>query len=399
MRRILPLLPVSSLMLTAVIFSGAFAQDKIDRKVEDGIEVIFNHLQPYKIKGEPTALTLERLFSIDTENDDIAKIGLTDIESFDVDPAGNIYLIRRRTDQNHLYKFDAAGRFLKSFLRGGQGPGEMEWGGTVLATNQGGIIAKDPSKQKFLVFDASGNFLREVTLPKVNAIGIDAILSDGQYLVSWQKAEPENKFPPDYYHNFVGLMSSDFKEIKHLGDMRWPNPLSGKEMRVYSDVLVSAASKDSVFVANAEKGYEIQVYNFAGKLVRKIRKEYRPVRLPESIKANYAKPAANPRTEDLRKRTVLPDRMPPFRYLFADDEGRLYVMTWEKSRNPREYMYDVFNRQGVFIARTSLDNYTVQGPFKREYETLAMAKDGRLYCLHEKDSGFTELVVCKMSWQ
>jgi outer membrane protein assembly factor BamB len=399
MRRILPLLPVSSLMLTAVIFSGAFAQDKIDRKVEDGIEVIFNHLQPYKIKGEPTALTLERLFSIDTENDDIAKIGLTDIESFDVDPAGNIYLIRWRTDQNHLYKFDAAGRFLKSFLRGGQGPGEIEWGGTVLATDRGEIIAKDPSKGKFLVYDKDGNFVREVSLPKVNALGIDAILANGSYLVSWQKAEPEDKFPQDYYHNFVGIASPDFKDIKEIGDMRWPNPWSGKQVPVYSNVLVSAASRESVFVANAEKGYEISVYHLDGKLARKIRKEYGPLKVPDEIKKNYGTPASNPRIEDLRKRTVLPDRLPPFRSLFADDEGRIYVMTWEKGKNPREYMHDIFNPRGLFMARTSLDNYTVQGPFKREYETLAIAKKGRLYCLHEKESGFKELLVYKMNWQ
>jgi hypothetical protein len=387
------------LFLLALLVLGAPAQEKIDRAVENGVEVINNHLEPCKIKGEPTTLTLERIFSIDTENDDIAKLGLVDMESFDVDSEGNIYVIRWRTDQNHIYKFDKTGRFLKSFLRGGQGPGEIEWGGSVFATDHGEIIAKDPAKAKFLVFDSSGKFLREVTLPKVSAVGIDSILSDGQYLVSWQKAEPEDKFPQDYLHNFVGIMTSDFKEIKQLGDMRFTNPMSGKQMHAYSDVLAFASSKDSVFVANAEKGYEILVYDHAGKLVRKIRKGYKPLRVPDSIKANYERPAANPRIEDLRKRTILPDRLPPFRNIFADDEGRLYVMTWEKSQDPREYMYDIFNPKGVFVARTSLDNYYISGSFKREYETNPTAKNGRLYCLREKESGFKELVVYRMIWK
>ena len=60
--------------------------------------------------------------------------------------------------------------------------------------------------------------------------------------------------------------------------------------------------------------------------------------------------------------------MPPFRFLFTDDEGRLYVMTWEKNKDLKEYMYDVFNPQGVFICRTSLGNYYTQGLLKREYE-------------------------------
>ena len=42
-------------------------QDKVERIVEDGVEVIINHLEPYEIKGEPNNVYLEKIFSINTE--------------------------------------------------------------------------------------------------------------------------------------------------------------------------------------------------------------------------------------------------------------------------------------------------------------------------------------------
>lgn len=104
------------IFLLACLVCGGMAQEKIDRALENGVEVINNHLEPYKIKGEPTSLVLERQFSIDTEQDEIAEKGLVDIKTFDVDSGGNIYAILWRSDQNYIYKFDKTGRFLMSFL-------------------------------------------------------------------------------------------------------------------------------------------------------------------------------------------------------------------------------------------------------------------------------------------
>jgi hypothetical protein len=88
-------------------------QDKeadIERFMEDGVEVVLNHVEPYQVKGEPSNLILEKVFSFDTENDDIAATGLTDIYRFDVDSEGNIYFLIPPTGQGNLiYK-----------LRGGQ---------------------------------------------------------------------------------------------------------------------------------------------------------------------------------------------------------------------------------------------------------------------------------------
>ena len=79
-------------------------QEKVEKTMEDGVEVIVNHLEPYKIEGEPSNLFLEEKFTINTEKDEIVEIGLTDIWSFDVDSEGNIYLLHLQSRENCIFK-------------------------------------------------------------------------------------------------------------------------------------------------------------------------------------------------------------------------------------------------------------------------------------------------------
>jgi hypothetical protein len=79
------------------LFSCKSRQDNVDLTREDGVEIVLNHQKPYILLGEPSTLTLQKLFSIDTEDDSIAAKGATDVFSFAVDQTGNIYLLRPPT--------------------------------------------------------------------------------------------------------------------------------------------------------------------------------------------------------------------------------------------------------------------------------------------------------------
>jgi len=63
------------------------------------------------------------------------------------------------------------------------------------------------------------------------------------------------------------------------------------------------------------------IYDTEGKLLQKIRKEYNPVPVTQSYKTEYVK---------------------------------LFVMTYEPGNNTGEFIYDVFNEDGIFFYRTSL---------------------------------------------
>jgi hypothetical protein len=117
------------LVLAAIIlWSCAQKEQKVERTTENGVEVVNNHLEPYKISGELAGFIVEEEFTIDTEQKDLINIGLMAIRAFDVDSAGNIYLFQApKTQAKLVFEFDYRGNFLRSFGQLGQGPGEVQY--------------------------------------------------------------------------------------------------------------------------------------------------------------------------------------------------------------------------------------------------------------------------------
>jgi len=92
-----------------VFFSCGPKQERVEKITEDGVEVVINHLEPYKLKGELATVTLVKEFVIDTEKDDLVDIGFYQPEAFDVDSDGNIYFIQWESSDNYIFKFDNKG--------------------------------------------------------------------------------------------------------------------------------------------------------------------------------------------------------------------------------------------------------------------------------------------------
>lgn len=93
------------LILSLFSYCGS-KQDNIERIFEAGVEVIINYLEPYLINGEPTTFDLEEIFTINAQDFSIARIGLTDIQCFDVDSKGNIYFLKsKQRTGNNIFKF------------------------------------------------------------------------------------------------------------------------------------------------------------------------------------------------------------------------------------------------------------------------------------------------------
>jgi hypothetical protein len=154
-------------------------------------------------------------------------------------------------------------------------------------------------------------------------------------------------------------------------------------------------TKDKIYIGNEQRGYEILVFNLDGKLLRKIRKEYKPLFLPENLRKEAEASLSN--NPNRKQWFYVPKEIPPFNTFFIDDEEKLYVMTYEKGFNEGEYIHDVFNSDGIYVSRINLKNY---GKLEWALEPLlAVAKNNRLYCLQEKESGYKELVVYKMRWE
>ncbi|MCJ7680167.1 MAG: hypothetical protein MUP70_05540 [Candidatus Aminicenantes bacterium] len=343
--------------------------------------MILNHKEPYDLADEPQELILEPLFSIDTEDERLLEMGLTDIETFDVDEDDMVFIIQWQTKENYVYKFDPEGNYLSSFCRRGQGPGELEWGGTVLITPAGEVMAKDPSKAKYILFDREGRYLKDVQLKKHFSL---YPLHNGNYFVTWQDQDSEIMV------DHIGICDNTFELVTELGSFQWNNPMNAR-FEVNCLRMNYTLSEDRIFISRATKDYDIHVYDLSGKLIQKIRKDHDPVAVTDVYKDAFFKryPENDPYVQNL----YFTKYWPPVRFMFSGDDDRRYVMTYEEGEGSGEFIYDVYNPDGVFIDRISLNNVVQRRPAK------CLVQDGRLFHIEEKESGFKTLQVHRMVWK
>jgi len=356
--------------------------------IEDGVEVVVNHLEPHKINGKPLNFLLEEEFIIDTEDNNLANLGLVDIQGLDIDSEGNIYLLSPRSGERLVYKFNSKGNYVTSFGQRGQGPGELQMPVYLKIDKRNEIAVTDLGNRRLVIFGNDGNLIKEI------ALGTDIMtavpLEDAEYLVVKRLIEPNSEY---LTQSPLSIYSSEFKEIKELDRQKVPNPMIVNRLKATPHVFAFDISNGRIYIGNEERGYEIHVYDLEGNLIRKIRKEYLPVRLPEEFKKEYLKNFDDPRAASIREKIYFPDSMPPFHSFFIDDRGMLFVMTYEEGEYPGEYIYDIFNKDGIFAGRKSLGIFWQEGPL------YAKAKENRFYCIKAKDSGYKELIVYKANWK
>jgi hypothetical protein len=376
--------PVFVLLISGSVFSCS-SKTRVDKAYEDGVEIVINHLEPYHFKGEPSTFDLEPVLAIDLEREDLAEAGLGQPGEFDVDGEGNIYIVAFKNKRDFIYRFNEEGEFLDSFGSFGQGPGELEWPflNRVFAD---GRIALTDRMRKYIVFDKEGHLLQEIR--PLFSISYCYPLEAGTLLVYRPKYEDRDSRDQPFPYT-LSLCTPDFKEIKELDRHKYN--LDNKTLPPF---FIWRVSKDHIYMANEERGYEILDYDLRGNLRRKIRKDYRPVVATGEIKKARLGPGYD--KSGISHDRYFPDPLPPMSSFFVDDEGRLFVMTYEPGENAGEFLYDIFNADGVFIGRKSLNTGYAQFFPQINY---AKAKIGCLYHYREKENGFEELIVQRMIWK
>jgi hypothetical protein len=375
--------------------------DTVETTLEEGVEVVLNHIRPYRLKGAPEALHLEEELTIDTEREDLAKQGVTDIWGFDVNSLGEIFIFQPPMSSGDLvYKFDAKGRFLYSFVPKGQGPGEVQWPIFHRISAADELPVLDMISRKLFLFDHNGKILQETPVPlEIRGSSMVLQLSNGNYLYRRVELDPRQKYPSLILT--YCLVSPEFQNIKELDRVEIPHPLSALKIRFPFPLTVWGLARDRICIGNEQKGYEICVYDQDGNLVRKIRKEYAAIPFPENKKRAVLKLLESPQLSSIREKLEFAEFSPPFQHLFCDDEGRLYVMTYETGESPGEYLFDIFTSEGVSFARTSCAvhlsaDLTAPGSPTDSWVT---AKNGRFYAIREKSNGYKELVGYRMIWE
>ncbi len=361
-------------------------QENIERLMEDGVEVVVNHLEPSKIKGEPSTFSLEEEFKIDTESEDLFGLGIRGLDEMDVGKKGSICL----SIGDRVLKFDDSGRFVQTIGRTGQGPGEYQMATSLRMTDSGLLSFFDAENSKFLFFNPDGTVEKEIKKTARIFTFVGLYLDNGNFLLRERNENPEKGIRTFHYV----LFDQNFEKIKDLQPSFWieiPDSPTGKfNLLGYS--MSYAISDGKIYVSsNVTDNLEIEVYDFQGGLLKKIRRKSERMTVPKEYKERIIERwKKSPAWEELnfKEKHYFPDYFPPFKEFWVDEQERILVETYKGGEVLQELELLIFNPEGILVGAKYLKE-----------ARLRKFANNRLYCVYRKENGFEELVAYRMIWE
>jgi len=292
------------------------------------------------------------------------------ISAVAVDDREKIYVLDY--NEAELKVFDRDGKYLKTIGRRGQGPGEFSSPFSMGITAENTIMVHDLMNRRINYFSFEGKFINSFSTADTVMVGCDVddmgnIISlvftsgPGEQILELKRFDSEKKTLATYL------------TITKTGREALNNPLG-------PDLHWTRYLEDRLICGYAQT-YKLRVFDLEGNEIRTIEHDYKPVRISqEEIDAlNKMLPAA----VDVQ----VPRYRPAFQGLTADEEGRVFVATWERPQSGKGYLYDVFDRNGAFVTRIEL-----------EYPPKIW-KNSFLYSIEEDAEGYPVVKKHKVSWR
>jgi hypothetical protein len=356
---------------------GCHGSDPIMRSFENGTEIIENPLRS-PMDASPS---LTPYMEISQQRADLVQYGMRSMGEFVVDDEGNIYVVGYKNERNHFFKLDASGEFVLSFGARGQGPGELEM--PLRPTAYEDRIYVTVRKIKLVVYGTDGTFIEERRLP----FGVDTAepLPNGGFLLYGFDANASRG--SDWSPYTLVITDSDFNEIKRLDTYK--SYYGGGK---YPPFFMWRITKDRIIVINEERNYEIRVFDFSGNLVRRIRKAFLPQDADSVVREGILGPQ---HSDPSLYKDYIPSPLPCMKFFIADEEGRLFVMTYERGQDEKSFIYDVFDANGDLIGHMDLD---LEWTGRYVGPQIFVMKNGLFYRYDTDDEGYKILKIDKIRW-
>ena len=368
-RRVTKLGRICLFILCSVLLN-AWGKDKVRIKTENGVLVIVNPVKPGKMPGVPSQMRIKKELVIgESSGRDEYMFG--EAREVAVDDSGRIFVLDYK--KTLIRVFDRNGVYLKTIGRKGQGPGELQTPLHIFTTWQKEIMIEDHAPRQFVFYSWNGEFLRNVSYARVFIFttGID---SAGNIIGIVQTGEPDGN---------VQVLNRYSPEFEYLHTVGYTIKGNRRTYNFFKPWLRWAVYKGNHIIFSFSEKYELLIYDAAGKLVRKIVKKYKPVKISGEELSYMRKVVRLPSTV----RLIVPKHHTAFQRFTVDDKDRIFVQTWEKTKEGKGFIFDVFNSDGICIARVPLN--AVPRIWKKD----------KLYTIEEDTEGYQSIVRYKVIWQ
>ncbi len=334
---------------------------------ENGVMVVHNPKEP--MYGEDV-LVLEEDLSIGETQTDEGDYLFSQIRSIAVDEAENIYILDSKEKQ--VLVFDKEGTHLRTFGRAGQGPGEFSSPLTLGVTNRAEIVVED-IRSHLVYFSTDGEFIRKLPTAKAGVVRV-RVDANGDILgivIIRDEESPRYELQKfDQEMNLIQALDST------------PTPSASNEgFNPFAGSIYYTFDKEARVVCGVPDRYEIKIFDTAGNLVKKITRDYDHVEITEEEKKE-----AEEETPPGMK-LAIPRYHCAFQWIMTDDEGRIFVMTQERSPESSGYYHDVFDLEGRYLAKIPLATRPI------------VIKKDKFYTVTEDKNGFHTVKRYKAIWR
>jgi hypothetical protein len=339
---------------------------------ENGVIVVRNPAKP--MLGEDACFVEEDL-SIGSPGS-LGEHALSEIMDVAVDKEENIYVLDSK--EARIQVFNKAGRYLRTIGRKGQGPGEMQFPRNISITARNEILVNDRGARFLHFFALGGEHQRSISLARTQSFSRPLVDSQNNIVAR------VGTFMPDRLSFVVAKFDPNLKQLFPFFSYDWDDRPNIYD--VFPPDCFWAVGRDDNIIWGYSDKYELNILNKDGRLVRRIIRDYAPVKTTDDEKKDWIKFAFGNEGVPFEVKVKWPSYHNAFRSFIVDDSGRIIVETYEKAVDERGVYYDVFDSEGRYLTRLVLKT-----------PPRAIRKD-KLYTIEEDEEGYQLVKRYSVTW-
>lgn len=274
-----------------------------------------------------------------------------------IDSKENIFILE--PEEKCVKKYSNTGKFLLSFGRAGDGPGEIKSCYSMKIDNKDNIVLYDESRGRLIKFNNEGKFADETNVP----FSFENYFSTGSNEWYIEKTKEGTFLNNNGKLNILSLYSSDLKirfkiDSCNIKDMKQlTNPRVGIENPYYAK-MVWSITNDNIWVAFTGE-YSVKIYSLEGKLIRSFTGKADRTRVTEKDKKTYfdqlrlsdsgGQSQLYNAPDWLVKATEFPAYKPMISGMLSDLQGNVLIMTSNELKG--KSVWDLFAPDGTLIKK------------------------------------------------
>ena len=359
--------------LTFLVFSCNQQETEWQGTIEEveGVTVVRNPVEPiYK----PEVIEIKKDLSIKEEPGDEGYI-FELLAGLCVDDDGNIYALDNQA--GHIKVFDNQGRHKFDIGEKGEGPGEFNRPLRIQYVAPDMILVLDIPNYRLTWYQTNGDLVRVLSAAVLRPSRLESD-SLGN-LVARVSRRTENR-----YINDIKKFDSQLNELFNVASLaRQPTPSGTFPMLV--PLIQFHISLSGHIIWGDESRYEFFMIDEYGETVKKIIKDYVPLKISELEKERLIEQTFGSGGVIEGREPTFPDYFLPFNDFLISDEGMIIVRTYEHTSEGKR-IYDIFDTDGRYLVST---------PLKRFPRTW---KKDKLYFIESDEEGFQVITRYQVTW-